>query len=287
MIDLHMHSTHSDGTDSVIDILKKAQARNLTHISITDHNTCSAYQELKRIDVTKYYSGKIIVGIELNTIALGIPIEILGYEIDVDLMQEKLNGMYLNSEERNRLEIERLYNKCLQSDINLQQNFVSNYSPEKYASRYLHEVLTQNEYNKKIIDEDAWNDSQVLYGKYMSDPKSLFFVDTNDVIPNLEKTIELVRECNGKVFLPHIFEYKHNSKKILDYILNNYKIDGIECYYSTFSDYQTNTLLALCKEKRLLVSGGSDYHGLNNPEVEMGIGKGGLKIPESIIFNWS
>ena len=56
MIDLHMHSTHSDGTDTVMDILKKAQEKNLSYISITDHNTCSAYIELQSIDSKKYYS---------------------------------------------------------------------------------------------------------------------------------------------------------------------------------------------------------------------------------------
>lgn len=88
MIDLHIHSKYSDGTDSVVEILEKAQKRNLEYISITDHNTCSAYQELKNIEVKKYYKGKIITGIELNTIVLDIPIEILGYDIDVKVRRK-------------------------------------------------------------------------------------------------------------------------------------------------------------------------------------------------------
>ena len=54
MIDLHMHTLYSDGTDNVIDILKKAQKHELSVISITDHKTCGAYNELKTIDIKKY-----------------------------------------------------------------------------------------------------------------------------------------------------------------------------------------------------------------------------------------
>lgn len=286
MIDLHMHSTHSDGTDSVVQILKKAERKNLTCISITDHNTCSAYQELNNINIKKYYKGKIIAGIELNTSALGIPIELLGYGVDPNIIQKDIKGMYLSYEERNILEVKRLYNKCVESGINLGKDFVKNYSPEQYASKYLHEVLTKNENNKKFISQDAWEDSLVLYRKYMSDPGSAFFVDMIDVLPDLEKVIKLIRNANGKVFIPHIFEYKHNSINILKYILNNYKIDGIECYYSTFTNTQTKELLSLCQNKSLLVSGGSDYHGLNSPGIDMGSGKGNLVIDESILNNW-
>jgi len=90
----------------------------------------------------------------------------------------------------------------------------------------------------------------------------------------------------GKVFLPHIFEYKDNSNKILNFILDNHNIDGIECYYTTFSKEQNSFLLNLCKEKKLLISGGSDYHGTFKPNVDMGIGFGNLIVPEHILNNW-
>ncbi len=286
MIDLHMHSKHSDGTYSVVEILKKVEKMNLEYISITDHNTCSAYQELKNIDVEKYYKGKIITGIELNTRVIDIPIEILGYDIDVEIMQKNLKGIYLTPEERNNLEIKRLYKKCLESGIELGENFLTNYSSEKYASQYLHEMLTKNESNRRLVDDDAWNDSLVLYRKYMSEPNSAFFVDMNDVLPTLEKTIELIKQAKGKVFVPHIFGYKHNAKKVLKHILENYKIDGLECYYSTFTAEQTKKLTKVCNERKMLISGGSDYHGLNEPRIEMGIGKGDLQIGKSVISNW-
>ena len=66
----------------------------------------------------------------------------------------------------------------------------------------------------------------------------------------------------------------------------NYKIDGIECYYTTFTEEQHEYLLNLCKERNLLVSGGSDYHGCFKPDVDLGVGYGNLKIPDEIVENW-
>ncbi len=282
MIDLHMHSTHSDGTDSVIELLKKAEEKKLSYISITDHNTCGAYIELQHINFEKYYSGKIFSGIELNTTILGIPIEVLGYDIDINLMQENLKGVYLSPNERNILEVKRLYEKCLQAGIKLNSDFIDCYSPNIYASEYLHSIMTQYEENKTFIDNDAWNNSLVLYRKYMSDPNSILFVDMNDVLPSLKSTIDLVKKSNGMLFLPHIFEYKHHAEKILHHILDNYTIDGIECFYSTFTETQTQYLLNLCKKRHLLISGGSDYHGRNSPGIEIAIGKGNLNINNSV-----
>ena len=60
MIDLHIHTNNSDGTDTVEELLQKAQELKLEYISITDHDTCMAYKKLKKIDITKIFSGKII-----------------------------------------------------------------------------------------------------------------------------------------------------------------------------------------------------------------------------------
>ena len=73
MIDLHIHTNNSDGSDSVIDVLRKAEKLGLKTISITDHDTCTAYEELDNIDVKKYYSGDIIKGVEFTTKTQHLP----------------------------------------------------------------------------------------------------------------------------------------------------------------------------------------------------------------------
>lgn len=286
-IDLHTHTCFSDGTDEVIEYLKKAEQRQLKVISITDHNTCKAYDEMKRINVEEYYSGKIITGVELNTKILGIPIEVLGYAIDTNKMNTLLPNYYISTQERDLLEIKRLYDKCIKEGIILEKDFVEKYEPGIYASKYLHKALIQNPENKKLVDDDAWESSNVLYRKYMSNPETKFYINMDDVLPDFNTVSNLIKECGGLVFIPHIFEYRDNSMKILNNILENYRIDGIECFYTTFTKEQHQFLLNLCKEKGLFVSGGSDYHGKMKPNVELGIGWGDLRIPKDIIKSWS
>ena len=120
----------------------------------------------------------------------------------------------------------------------------------------------------------------------MSNPETLFYVNMDDVLPDFEKACDLVKQAGGLVFLPHIFEYRENSLKILNHILENYEIDGIECYYTTFTYDQHNFLESLCNMKGLLISGGSDYHGSYKPKVDLGCGYGNLAIPDKIIENW-
>lgn len=286
MLDLHMHTKYSDGTDDVVTILKKAEKMNLKCIAITDHNNCNSYEELENMDIKKYYSGKIIAGIELNTKILNIPIEILGYGVDPKIMNELASKVYLTAEKRNEIELERLYQKCKDANIELPEDFLERYDKKSFASKYLHNEITKNENNKKYIDEESWGNSNIFYRKYMSNPSTIFFVDTSDILPSFQEAADLVRKAHGKVFIPHIYEYRTNSNRILENILENYQIDGIECYYSTFTKEQSEYLLNLCKERGFKVSGGSDYHGTFKPDTEMAIGKGNLRVPDEIIENW-
>lgn len=286
MIDLHTHTIYSDGTDKIEEYLKKAESLKLTNISITDHNTCKAYEELNKINIKDFYSGNIITGVELNTKVLSIPIEILGYKVDTVKMQKLIDQTYVSNDERCKVEVQRLKEKCDKQGIILPDDFVEKYDCSMWPSKYLNKYIIQNEENKKYIEDDAWKDSNIFYRKYMSNPNTIFFVNMDDLLPDFETASQIIKDAGGLVFIPHIFEYRENSEKILNHILNNYEIDGIECYYTTFSEEQTNRLLDICKEKKILISGGSDYHGNNKQNCELGVGRGNLNISEEIIKNW-
>ena len=75
-------------------------------------------------------------------------------------------------------------------------------------------------------------------------------------------------------------------QKELDEITNKYDIDGIECYHSIYTEEQIKLLLEFSKRKNLLISGGTDYHGRNKKDLELGTGRGNLQIPEKILNNW-
>ena len=280
-----MHTNCSDGTDTVIELLQNAEKANLEIISITDHNTVKAYEVLEEIDIRKYYNGKIIPGIEINTKVLSVPIELLGYGIDYKLMNKKIKEIFLPVEERNKIEAKRLYEKCIVAGIKLSDNCLQSYDGTYFASKFIMTEIQKFEENKKIIDKESW-DLRIFYRKYMSDPTGFLYVNTDDLVPDFKKAANLIRECGGLVFVPHIYEYRDNSHKILDYIIQNYKVDGFECFYTTFSDEQKKEIMDICKKYNLYMSGGSDYHGSAKENVNMGVGHGNLEVSIDNIKEW-
>ena len=287
MIDLHMHTKYSDGTDSLKEILQNCEKKELSVISITDHNNCDAYFEMENLNISDYFSGKIIAGIELNTKAEGVPIEILGYNIDYQKMNKLAKKTYLSTERRNELEFKRLVKKCNDYGIVLDNDVLETFDKNDFASVAIHKSITNHQENKLKIKENAWKSSIDFYREYMSNPSTPLYVEMDDMVPDLDTAINLVKDSGGLVFIPHIYEYRDNTPKVLDYILKNGRLDGIECYYTTFTEEQHNYILNLSKDKELFVSGGSDYHGKRKPLVQLGIGHGNLRIPEEIQKPWA
>ena len=94
MIDLHMHTTNSDGADSTEELLKKAESMKLKYISITDHDNCHAHEEIRDLGLEKLFSGKIITGIEMKCIYNGKSIEVLGYKYNLEKMSKWVKEFY-------------------------------------------------------------------------------------------------------------------------------------------------------------------------------------------------
>ena len=88
--------------------------------------------------------------------------------------------------------------------------------------------------------------------------------------------------------MPHLFIYKaiKDKEAFIQDIITNYDVDGLECYHSDFSNEEIQYLLDLTEKNNLLRSGGSDYHGINKQGIEMAVGKGNLKIEDSLVQNW-
>ena len=287
MIDLHMHTTYSDGTESCTTVLKKCQEKNLNYISITDHNTALAYEELEKLDVKSLFSGKIIPGIELNTKALNIPIEILGYGIDYQKMNELVKDVYIPATERNKIEAKRLYDKCIQAGIILDKNCLDNYKPEMFASVFFHNEITKHEENRKYFKQKEWDDIDVFYNSCVTNKKFPVFVDFSIHYPKADVVAGAVRKAGGKTFVAHVFRYCLNdSIGFLDVLKQNNVIDGVEAYHSSFLEEQTKTLKKYCRDNNLFMSGGSDCHGDKKADRKIGIGYGNLNIDKEILKSW-
>lgn len=284
MIDLHVHTTNSDGKLTEIEILKKAEEMKLSAISITDHNTCDAYERLKEVNLKEIYKGKIITGCEFSTMVDNIPIELLGYDIDIDYIQRNIRNYYLPFKDSNVYETNLLIQRCLEIGLTLNTNDITYDEEKEYGNRGVHREIVKHKENRKFLDENSWKDPHYFSVNHIGNPKSNFFIDTSNLVPDYEQIVKLIRDAGGKVFIPHVFKYKDKSLEVLNKLLEEKCLDGIECYHSSYTEEQQSYLLSLCRELKMNVSGGTDTHGAE--EIKLGIGNGNMRIPDYILNSW-
>lgn len=291
MIDLHIHTKHSDGTDTVEALLKKAKDRKLDYISITDHDNCDAYEKLSKLKVAKLFPGKIIPGIEIKCSYLKRTIEILGYKIDTSKMNQLMKEFYQDKSREilQKKYFDLLYQKCFELGLILTEKEKIIWNPQNdWASLTIYSDFKKYKENRNKVPEDMWEEFSTFSKKYCGNPNHSLYIDKSSDYPSLDQAINMIKQAGGLVFLPHLFIYKwaENKEQLIEGIIQNYKIEGIECYYNSFTDKQTKYLLELCQKRKLYKSGGSDYHGLNKENIEIGIGYGSLNIPNEIIEEW-
>ena len=150
---------------------------------------------------------------------MNVPIEILGYGINTTEMKELLKSVYLPVEERNKIEVKRLYDKCIALGLQLDEDCLERYEPNGFASKFIQSEIKKYQENAMLIDSDVWDDSKLFYRKYMSNPEGPLYVEMDDLVPDFATAASLIRKCGGLVFIPHIFEYRQNAGKILNFIL--------------------------------------------------------------------
>ena len=291
MIDLHIHTTYSDGADSLIEVLKKAEKLKLEYISITDHDTCKAYEELAKLEVEKYYTGKIIPGVEIKCAYNKRLIEVLGYNVDTNIINEYMKE-YSKTNSREKLQqkyFNILYERCKEMGLVMSNKENIKFDSKKnWASLTIYNEIKSHEENKNKLPEDLWSTFTIFSKKYCGDTNYKLYIDKSEDYLSVKEAIDLIKKAGGLVFLPHVFIYKWAKDKIqlLNDIINAYDIDGIECMHSEFSEEEINYLLDFTKKNNYYISGGSDYHGVNKPGIEMAVGKGNLKITSELIKNW-
>ena len=262
MIDLHTHTTNSDGSQTTIELLKEAQEKGIKYLSITDHDNIDSYYDIKDFNLKDYYTGELINGVEISTLYNGELIEVLAYFFDLEKMGSNMakNHIYTNLKEKFKKRFDIIKEEYAKRGITLKYD-VDDENGDT-SNEILHpEIIKYVENDKFFLDiknkeKTAWFVRNELYN-----PKSQFYIDQTAIYPNLEAVIELVHDSNGLAFLAHPFVYSKNIVEQLENILNSYPFDGIECFYTTFTEDQTKYLLDMASKYNLFVSGGSDYHG--------------------------
>lgn len=287
MIDIHTHTTYSDGSFSVTELLQEAEKKNLSLLSITDHNSINGYFELENSSVRNIFSGNILTGIEITTTYKGETIEVLGYGFDLTTMQAFLNQNVLTFEQKQLKEYELIKNQYRKIGVQFkEENIVFDPKVESSRSAFVNEIKKYPENYKFFLYEESLKGNSGFTRNEVYNPKSPLYVDESSLFPSLEKTIDMIHQSGGFAFLAHTFAYSPNIANSLMDIVSNYPLDGLECFYTTFTEEQSDYLVKVCGERKMFMSGGSDFHGTRKTNHNLGTGRGNLNIPEEIVDNW-
>ena len=287
MIDLHLHTTYSDGTDSLSELLENAEKQKLDIISITDHNSVGAYLELEKVpQLRKKFSGEIIIGSEIKSSFDNTNIEILTYGIDYN----KLN---IKKEDRNQVQndiLKHFIKVAKNFNIKLDENIKTDSSdPDRIYSSWVFcdEVLKYKE-NEEILKQFGNIDRISFYRCHESNKNSPFYYDTSIYYDDCQTLINKIHDCGGLAFLAHGLLYAFdNNRESIEKILKTTNIDGLECIYPLFNEEEREFLMNLCKKYNKYMSGGSDYHAKNKPTTFIGTGiNNNINIEKSFISEW-
>ncbi len=288
MVDLHMHTTYSDGDKSVEEILNMCEERKLEYISITDHNTCKQYNDKAMKE--NNFTGKIIRGTEQNAVSQGRNVEILGYNVDTDVMNEWCQKYYSEEKLREQQAIfyKRLLDICDKHGLKYDETKIE--KPKKatqFTETLIYAELLRHKENYEILGEFT-KSMGIFYRKGLSNPNSSYFMNHIEFRPSSQEVVDIIHQAGGKAFLAHPFEYKfEDAIGFIDNLRKETKLDGIECFHpSSADDNKKDILVEYARKNNLYISGGSDYHGKPKPDIEIGIGRGNLNISKELIEEW-
>jgi 3',5'-nucleoside bisphosphate phosphatase len=258
MIDLHIHTTTSDGSDEPLEILTKAQQLGLKYISITDHDSIGAYKKLRDINIRNYFEGKIIPGCEFSAVHNGKPIEILGYGIDFDIISS--TGLISDDKfyERENDYLKKLVEIC--KNLGLKFSNDLSIKGKYFATQIIHDDLKKYPENEKHLGTEIYESINVFYRTCVNNAESPFFIDMLKYWFTVEEAASLIKKAGGKSFLAHLYGYYvDNHEDFLNSIVSLNSLDGIECYHSLHSIEKTKHLLNYCKEHNLYACGGRGW----------------------------
>ncbi|MGH1366159.1 MAG: PHP domain-containing protein [Calditrichia bacterium] len=275
MIDLHMHSTYSDGSQTPEQLMQEAKELGLTAIALTDHDTIDGIPEF--MELGKKYGIRAIPGVEIS-VDTKLPnnghMHILGLLLDPDSEELKTTLNYL-MEQRN-LRAQKIITKLNDLNVDVTMQELLDEAGEGAIGRpHVAKIMLRKGIVSSI--QEAF-DIYLAKGKpaYMDKMK----LDENDAF-------KMIHDAGGLAILahPHFMHYDSIDEAVERIMaLKELGLDGFEVHYSAMPQAYTDRLVALAEEHDFIISGGSDYHGTNKDTIKMGTGNNNdLAVPESIL----
>ena len=271
-IDLHIHSTASDGTLSPLELLRLARQLNLGAIAITDHDTVEGSKNALALGMSA--PPHFLTGVEISaapppSFSLSGSFHILGYAIDIDdpVLNQTLISLQQARKNRNPQILDILNNL----GFNITLDEVQQAAGECQLGRpHVAQLMVKKGFVRSIAE---------AFDKYLGKGQ-IAYVDKYRI--SAARAIETILNAGGIPVLAHPFLLQLQNDKALEDLVGTLVqmgLQGIEVYYPEHTPQQTALYAQIAKRHRLLITGGTDFHGALKPEIQMGSGTGDLNIP--------
>ena len=270
-IDLHTHSTASDGSFTPTEVVKAAKDAGLSAIALTDHDTIDGLAEAT--EAGRKYGIEVITGIEFS-VTTDTAMHLLGLDFDPDspAVRGVLDGLVESRDSRNLEVINKL--QLLGLDITYDDMM------EFATSR----VVGKSQIARAMIKKGYCTTINEAFTKYLG-KNAPAYAKRNSLSP--EKAIEIIKKSGGFTSLAHLNQTKKSDEELY-VLLKGLKaagLDAVEGYYTEYTDDMNVRYRAIAAELGLKLTGGSDFHGANKDGYEIGTGKGNLRIPYELLEN--
>jgi predicted metal-dependent phosphoesterase TrpH len=270
-VDLHLHTTASDGVLSPSEIVRYAKARGLQAIAITDHDTIEGCEE--GLSEGERVGFEVIPGIEISAEHSPGSMHILGFFLDIyhPVLNERLEYLQKARAERNPKIVEKL-NRL---GINITFEEVLRASGGGQVGRpHFANVLLEKKYVRSF---------QEAFDRFLKKGAPAY---VDKIRFTSKEAVHFINEARGVAVLAHpntlgVNGYPALEKLILQLVEEGLK--GIEVYYPEHSASEVAQYKTLADRYGLLSTGGTDYHGIEKNELEIGVGRGEMKLPYSIV----
>ena len=262
-IDLHVHSTYSDGEKEPLEILEICHNSNVSIVSITDHNNVLGVKEA--ISNNPYPDLHIIPGIEIDCYTPIGQLHILGYNID--LKNKKLNDFCSLVMEDDRKRLESLL-------VQLKRIFNLDFSDEDLQDIFLAKGSVGRPDIAKLCLKYGYCETTKEAFKKIFKPVKEFVLKSSTEIFDYE-CLNYINEAGGIASIAHPITLEKDLDDLKNYLikLKDFGLTGVEVYHSNQSARFTNDLIKISNEIGLLQSAGSDYHGpILKPHIQIGSG---------------
>jgi 3',5'-nucleoside bisphosphate phosphatase len=271
VIDLHTHTTHSDGSASPEELIARASANGARSIAITDHDTVDAFAEARA--AAALFGVEFVPGIEISADFSPGTMHILGYLVDGEspALQRKLATLKEAREKRNPEIARRL--EGLGIDI----------SYHEVAQLAGNKVVGRPHFASLLVKKGYVGSIQEAFDKLLKKGAPAY-VEKARLSPS--DSIQLIHRAGGVAVLAHPYQLKLSSYRAADELVAELAaigLDGIEAIYSRHSADQRTTYSEIALRHHLLVTGGSDYHGSYKPDIDLVTGLGDLQVPYALL----